>query len=188
VGALLIGILAGSAGIVPLSVGLLLAAVAVVVRKCIDAEEVYGLIEWRLIILIGGMTSFGVAMQKTQAAEYLAELVISWVLPLGIYAVMASLALLTIILTQPLSNAAAVLVILPVAISTALQLDVNPRTFAVLVTLSASLSFITPFEPACLLVYGPGGYRFSDFVKSGSVLTAISFALLLFLVPRIWPL
>ncbi|MEE8367546.1 MAG: SLC13 family permease [Thermoanaerobaculia bacterium] len=187
-GALLVGILAGSFGVVPLSVGLLMAAVAVVLRKCITPEEIYGLIEWRLIVLIGGMTSFGVAMQKTEAAEYLAQLVISWVLPFGIYAVMASLAILTIILTQPLSNAAAVLVILPVAISTALQLDVNPRTFAVLVTLSASLSFITPFEPACLLVYGPGGYRFSDFVKSGSVLTAISFVTLLLLVPRIWPL
>jgi di/tricarboxylate transporter len=61
----------------------------------------------------------------------------------------------------------AVLVVLPVAISTAIQLDVKPRSLAVLVALSASLSFITPFEPACLLVYGPGGHRFSDFVKSG---------------------
>ena len=77
------------------------------------------------------------------------------------------LALLTMALTRPLSNAAAVLVVLPVAISTAIQLDVKPRSLAVLVALSASLSFITPFEPACLLVYGPGGHRFSDFVKSG---------------------
>ena len=165
-----------------------MAALAVVIRRCITAQEVYDLIEWRLLILIGGMTSFGLAMQKSHAAEYLADLIVGWAMPLGIYAVLATLAILTMVLTQPLSNAAAVLVILPVAVSTALQLEVNPRTLAVLVTLSASLSFITPFEPACLLVYGPGGYRFSDFVKSGAVLTAIAFTLLLLLVPRIWPL
>ena len=186
--ALGLAILAGSLKIVPLSIGLLTAALAVVIRKCITPQEVYGLIQWRLLILIGGMTSFGVAMQKTHAAEYLASLIVGWAMPLGIYAVLAALALLTMLLTQPLSNAAAVLVILPVAISTAVQLEVNPRTLAVLVTLSASLSFITPFEPACLLVYGPGGYRFSDFVKSGALLTAISFAILLLLVPRLWPL
>lgn len=186
--ALAVAVLAGSLGLLPLSVALLTGALAVVIRKCITAQEVYDLIQWRLLILIGGMTSFGLAMQKTSAAEYVADLIVSWAMPVGIYAVLATLSLLTMLLTQPLSNAAAVLVILPVAVSTAVQMGVNPRTFAVLVTLSASLSFITPFEPACLLVYGPGGYRFSDFVRSGTVLSLVAFALLLLLVPRIWPL
>lgn len=78
--------------------------------------------------------------------------------------------------------------VLPVALSTAASLDLNPRTFAVLVTLSASLSFFTPFEPACLLVFGPGNYRFRDFVKAGTILSAITFVIILVLVPRLWPL
>jgi di/tricarboxylate transporter len=151
-------------------------------------EEAYTLIEWRLIVLIGGMTSFGVAMESTGAAGYLAGLIVDWTLPFGIPAVMATFVLLTIALTQPMSNAAAALVVLPVALSTATQLDVNPRTFAVLVTLAASLSFITPFEPACLLVYGPGKYRFADFLKAGLPLTALTVTILLLLVPVLWPL
>ncbi len=181
-------VLVSAFDLVPLSIALLTAALAVVIRRCITPHEIYGLIEWRLLILIGGMTSFGVAMQKTEAAEVVAGLIVSWVLPFGVYAVMATLAVLTMVLTQPLSNAAAVLVVLPIAVSTALQLGVEPRSFAVLVTLSASLSFITPFEPACLLVYGPGGYRFSDFVKSGVLLSALAFVVLLLVVPILWPL
>jgi di/tricarboxylate transporter len=92
------------------------------------------------------------------------------------------------LLTQPMSNAAAALVVLPIAVSTAERLGANPRTFAVLVTLAASLSFITPFEPSCLIVYGPGKYRFRDFMISGAPLTALVLVLLLLLVPIIWPL
>jgi di/tricarboxylate transporter len=92
------------------------------------------------------------------------------------------------LLTQPMSNAAAALVVLPIAISTAERLGVNPRTFAVLITLSASLSFITPFEPSCLIVYGPGKYRFRDFLICGTPLTILAMILLLTMVPLLWPL
>jgi len=134
------------------------------------------------------MTAFGVAMRKTGAAEYLAGLVVELAAPLGVYVVLGGFALLTMLLTQPMSNAAAALVVLPIALSTATRLDVNPRTFAVMVTLAASLSFITPLEPSCLLVYGPGRYRFRDFVRAGTPLTLLAFILLLLLVPLLWPL
>ena len=101
---------------------------------------------------------------------------------------MLGFVLLTMLLTQPLSNAAAALVVLPVALSAAEALGANPRTFAVLVTLSASLSFIAPLEPACLLVYGPGKYRLRDFVLAGAPLSLIVTVLLLLLVPILWPL
>ncbi len=186
--ALIGAVLLASLGLLPLSVALLLAGLTVVATRCITPQEVYDFIDWRLIVLIGGMTSVGLAMETTRAAELVAGLIVEGAERFGIYAVLATLAGLTMLLTQPLSNAAAALVVLPVALSTAVQLEVNPRTLAVLVTLSASLSFITPFEPACLLVYGPGKYRFSDFLKSGAILTAIAFALLLLLVPVLWPL
>lgn len=77
---------------------------------------------------------------------------------------------------------------LPVALAAAAQLDVEQRTFASMVTLSASLSFLTPFEPACLLVHGPGRYRLADFVKSVLPLTGLAFVVLVVMVPRVWPL
>jgi len=87
-----------------------------------------------------------------------------------------------------MSNASAALVVLPVALNTAAQLGVDPRSFAILVTLAASLSFITPLEPSCLIVYGPGKYRFRHFVLVGFPLTAAAIGILLVLVPILWPL
>jgi di/tricarboxylate transporter len=185
---LLLAVLLAGLELVPLSIAFLLAAISTILLKCITVEEAYDFIDWRLIILIGGMTSFGLAMEKTQAAHYLAGLIIDWARPLGIHGLLAGFVLLTIFLTQPMSNAAAALIILPVALHTAEQLAVNPRTFAVLITLAASLSFITPFEPSCLLVYGPGKYRFRDFVISGLPLSLLAVLILVLLVPWLWPL
>jgi di/tricarboxylate transporter len=86
-----------------------------------------------------------------------------------------------------MSNAAAALVVMPIALQTAVELDVNPRTFAMGVMLSASVSLITPFEPSCILVYGPGKYKFSDFIKIGGALTFMILIALYFLVPYYWP-
>jgi di/tricarboxylate transporter len=87
-----------------------------------------------------------------------------------------------------MSNQAAALVVLPVAIKTAAILGLNPRTFAVAITYAASFSFMTPLEPACVLVYTPGRYKFMDFVKIGTILTIIVFAVTMFLVPVFWKL
>ena len=94
----------------------------------------------------------------------------------------------TVLLTQPMSNPAAAVVILPVALQTAMQLDLNPRTFAMMIAVAASCSYMTPLEPSCLMVYGPGRYRFLDFLKVGSLLTVLIYILSIVLVPLIWPL
>jgi len=86
-----------------------------------------------------------------------------------------------------MSNQAAALVILPVAVKAAVALGLNPRTFIVGITYAASFSFITPLEPACVLVYTPGRYRFMDFVKVGTILTLIVFVVSILLVPIFWP-
>jgi di/tricarboxylate transporter len=93
-----------------------------------------------------------------------------------------------VILTQPMSNQAAAVVILPVAIQTATGLGLNPRTFAMMVTVAASCSYLTPLEPACLMVYGIGKYRFSDFFRVGAPLTIIIFVIAMLVVPWVWPL
>ncbi len=95
---------------------------------------------------------------------------------------------LTVFLTQPMSNQAAAIVILPIAIQTALHLNMNPRTFAMMVAVAASCSYLTPLEPACLMVYGPGRYRFADFLKIGTPLTLLIYLLSITLVPIVWPL
>lgn len=146
------------------------------------------MIDWRLIVMIGGMTGFGLAMHRSGAADALASGLIGWVAPFGITASLVALATLTVLLTQPMSNAAAALTMLPVAVSAAGLLEVDPRSVAILVTLAASLSFIAPLEPALLIVYGPGRYRFTDFIRVGGPLTMLMVILLVLLVPAFWPL
>lgn len=187
-GLLALALVTGGTGLLPLSMALLLAALGAVLLRCITMEEAYTFIEWRLIVLIGGMTAVGLAMENTGTAEFLASHMVAWAAPLGTTAVLGTLVLITLALTQPMSNAAAALVVLPVAVATGQDLGLDPRSLSILVTLAASLSFMTPLEPACLLVYGPGRYRFRDFVRVGLPLTLISAALIVWLVPVIWPL
>jgi di/tricarboxylate transporter len=172
----------------PLSIAVLLGVMLLLATQTVRANEIYELVEWRLLVLIAGMISFGVAMEKTGADQYLANLIEIYARQYGGLAVLAGFFLLTLLLTQPMSNQAAALVVLPVAIKTALALGLDPRTFAVAVTYAASCSFLTPLEPACVLVYTPGNYRFIDFPKVGSILTVVVFVIVMLLVPYFWPL
>ena len=172
---------------IPLAVCVLAGVLLLLATRTIRHGEMYSLIDFRLLVLIACMMSFGVAMEKTGADALLAGYVQTYFQQFGSTAVLAGFFLLTVALTQPMSNQAAALVILPVAVKTAVALGLNPRTFIVGVTYAASFSFITPLEPACVLVYTPGRYRFLDFVKIGSILTVIVFVVSIFLVPRYWP-
>jgi di/tricarboxylate transporter len=188
VGFFMLAVLIGSLELAPLSVCFLTAAVLTVLTKAMTVEQAYSSIDWRLLILIGGMSAFGLAMEKTGASSFLAGLITDWLSPFGKTAILTGFVLLTILLTQPMSNAAAALVVLPIALETAEALGANPRSFAIGVMLAASISLITPFEPSCILVYGPGRYKFGDFFKTGSVLTLILLVIIVLLVPVFWPL
>jgi len=174
--------------LLPLSAAFLVAAVICVLMGAVSAERAYQFIDWRLLILIGGMTAFGVAMEKTGTAEFLSQLILHFLSPLGVHGILAGFFILTILLTQPMSNAAAALVVLPVAIKTAQLIGCEPRTFAIAIMLAASISFIAPLEPSCILVYGPGKYRFMNFVKVGLGLTVILSVVVLSLLTVFWPL
>ncbi len=187
-GFFLAALLLGGFEVVPVSLAFLGAAIATLMCRCVPIERTYEYIDWRLLVLIGGMTAFGTAMVKTGAAELLANGIVSVLEPFGVMAILAGFVVLTILLTQPMSNAAAALVVLPVALHTARVLGANERTFAIGIMLGASVSFITPFEPSCILVYGPGKYRFRDFVRTGAPLTAILTVIVLLLLPVFWPL
>ncbi len=173
---------------VPLAIAVLLGVLLLLATNTVRHSELYSLIDFRLLVLIACMMSFGIAMEKTGADKYLANLIVEYFQEYGATAVLAGFFALTVALTQPMSNQAAALVVLPVAVKTAILLELNPRTFAVAVTFAASFSFITPLEPACVLIYTPGRYRFMDFVKVGTILTIIVFIIAIILVPMFWRL
>jgi di/tricarboxylate transporter len=174
--------------VLPLAVATLLGAFAVFVTRCITPSDAYREVEWRAIILIGCMLGLGEAMNSTGTAKYLANHLSSSLTGLNPLWLLAGFFLLTVLLTQPMSNQAAAAVIIPIALATATQLDLNPRAFAMMIAVAASCSYLTPLEPACLMVYGPGRYKFSDFFRVGSPLVIIIFILAMILVPRQWPL
>jgi di/tricarboxylate transporter len=188
VAAFLVFILTSILHIFPLSVAVLTGALMLLATRTIRTQEIYDLIEWRLLVLIAGMISFGTAMEKTGADQFLANLIVNVAGKENGLAVMAGFFLLTVAITQPMSNQAAALVMLPIAIKTAIALGLNPRSFAITITYAASCSFLTPLEPACVLIFTPGRYRFFDFVKIGSILTIAVFLIVIFLVPVFWPL
>ena len=173
-------------GILPIAVAVLLGALFVFLTRCITPEVAYRNIEWKTIILIGSMLAFGQAMQETGTADFLAQLIVRlpgidspvWLLSLFF--------LFGMILTQPLSNQASAAVLIPIAIQTALLLGYNPRPFAIMIALAASASFITPLEPACVLVYSAGRYKFMDFIRVGGLLTIVVYVIAIILVPLIW--
>ena len=174
--------------VIDLPAAALLGAVAMFMTCCITPGEAYRDIEWKALILVGAMLSLGAAMQQTHADDYLAGLIVHGLEGFGPKVVLSAFFVLAVALTQPMSNQAAAIVLIPVAVQTALQLGLNPRTFAMMIAVAASCSYITPLEPACLMVYGPGRYRFKDFLIIGLPLTVLIFGIAIVLVPRVWPL
>ncbi|MCJ7622439.1 MAG: anion permease [Anaerolineaceae bacterium] len=134
------------------------------------------------------MLSLGVAMENTGTAQYLADLMLSALGRFGPYGLLAGLYLLSALITQPLSNAAAIVLIIPIALDTALSLQVNHLTFTMAVVIGAATSFLTPVgHKANVLVFGPGGYRFFDYTRVGWILTIALFIVSMIFLPLIWP-
>jgi len=180
-------VLVGSFKILSLPVAMLLGAVLVFATRCITPEEAYGRVRWQVLILIAAMLGLGTAMELTGTASYLADQIVRAAGDASPAWLLSAFFGLTVLLTQPMSNQAAAAVVLPVAVRTADQLGLNPRSFAMMIALAASCSFLTPLEPACLLVYGPGRYKFVDFLKVGAIPTVLIYGLCIALVPVLWP-
>ncbi|MBN1180367.1 MAG: SLC13 family permease [Anaerolineae bacterium] len=174
--------------IIPLPVAVLMGALVTFITGCITPDEAYRSVEWKALLVIGCMLTIGIAMEITGTAAFLATQIIGMVGEAGPIWLLTAFFTLTLLLTQPMSNQAAAVVVIPIALQTALQLDLNPRTFAVMIAVAASCSYLTPLEPSCLIVYGPGRYRFVDFLKVGALLTLITYAIAIVLVPLFWPL
>ena len=174
--------------VVPLAVAVLLGTLAVFLTQCISVEEAYRKVEWRALVLIGSMLALGTAMEKTGTAAYLAGEIVDLAGRTNPLMLLTGFFVLAVVLTQPMSNQAAAIVVVPIAIQTAVQLGLNPRTFVMMIAIASSTSYLTPLEPSCMMVYGPGNYRFSDFLKVGSLLTVVVYAIAIIMVPMLWPL
>jgi di/tricarboxylate transporter len=172
-----------------ISLAMVIGAVLMVLTGCLTMDEAYQSIDWRTVFLVAGMLPLGTAMETTGAARFLADLLLGAVGGLGPLAVLAGIYILVALITQPMSNAAAVVLIVPIAIDTALSLGANPQPFVLATILGAATSFLTPVgHKANVLVFGPGGYRFFDFTRVGAPLTLVLLVVTLVFLPILWPL
>ena len=182
-------ILLVSTGTLHIATAVVLAAVLMVLVGVLGMNEAYASIEWQSVFLIAGMLPLGIAMAQTGTAAFLSDLIINLVGDLGPWGIMIGLFLLTTIITEFMSNAAAAVLVAPIAISSAVTLGVAPHAFAMGVAIAASNSFLFPIgHQASVLVYGPGGYRFFDYTKVGLPLTLLIWLLLIIFLPILWPL
>jgi di/tricarboxylate transporter len=176
-------------GAVPPAVAGLLAACALVLLGVLTVEQAYRGISWTTIVLVGGMISLSTAMSTTGAANELADGLVSVVGDAGPYALLFGLFLLTAVLGQLISNMATALIVIPIAVSAAADMDVSAKPVLMAVTVSAAAAFLTPVAtPANLMVMEPGGYRFTDYWKLGLPLLALFGVVAVFLVPVFWSL
>jgi di/tricarboxylate transporter len=152
-------------------------------------EEAYAAIEWNVLFLLAGMLALSVAMEKTGTSAILAAGIIDVFGTMGDTALVAAFFGVTMVLTAVMSNQATVALLIPVAITTAYSIDANPRTLMFAVMFAASSSFMTPVGyQTNTMIYGPGQYRFMDFIRVGTPLTLIFWVLGTLLIPWFWPL
>jgi di/tricarboxylate transporter len=174
---------------VEISLAMVIAAMIMILSGALTVEEAYESIDWRTVFLVAGMLPLGAAMEATGAGRYLADLMLGIFGPWGPVATLAGIYLLAALITQPMSNAAAIVLIVPIAIDTAAGLGASHKTFAMAVIVGAATSFLSPVgHKANVLVFGPGGYKFTDYTRVGILLTIVLLAVSLLFLPLIWPL
>jgi di/tricarboxylate transporter len=175
-------------GFQPIQVAAFAAATMVILSGAITMQESYRAIEWRAIFLVAAVLPVGMAMERTGAAFLLADSVVSVAGPYGPYFVLGAMVLISSVLSQGLDGAPAVVLLAPVVIRTAEQLDLSPYPLMMGVSLAASAAFMTPFShKANLLVMGAGGYQAKDYLKVGTPLTVVLLLLMVLLVPVFFP-
>ena len=174
---------------VSLAVAAVAGAAAMVLIGALTPMTAYRQIDWRTLILIGGMYPVGTALQKTGAAGIIADLIMYLFGALHPAWSILAVGLMALLLTQPMHNAVAAMIMTPVAIQVAQQLGANPEPFAVAVLVGASASFLMPVgHPAVLLVQAPGGYRNTDYLRFGFGPALLVLGVIALMIPLLWPL
>ena len=177
------------AGHIPTSVAAVVGASAMVLTGCLTMEHAYRAIDWKAIFLIAGMLPLGTAMLETGAASFVASQFVDllgnsgpWTVVMGLY-VFAALGTLVI------PSAVLVVLMAPIVLSSMADLGLRPETAMMAIAIAAGASFMSPIShPANILVMGPGGYRFADYIKVGLPLMIVVFVVVSFMLPAVWPL
>ena len=172
----------------PIAMAAVVGGILMVLTGCLPVRRMYQDIDWQVVFLLAGLIPLGVALETTGAADT----AVNWMLSIaggwGPHVVLGIFFLMTSVMTGFMSNAATAVLLAPLAITSARILDVDERPFLVALTFAASAAFWTPIGyQTNLLVYGPGGYRFTDFIRVGGPLTLINWILATLLIPRFFP-
>ncbi|MDG2315484.1 MAG: SLC13 family permease [Gammaproteobacteria bacterium] len=176
-------------GWLPIYIAAIIGGTLMVLTRCLTMEDAYRAIDWRAIFLIAGMLPLGTAMEQSGAAEFLAQQTMSLLGPMGPWWVIAGLYLVTAAGTMIIPTAALVVLMSPIVLSASADLGVAPQTAMMAVAMAASASFTSPIShPANILVMGPGGYKFADYIRLGLPLTIVVFIAVMLVLPLLWPL
>jgi di/tricarboxylate transporter len=175
-------------GVMSILVSALIGVTAMFLTRCITPDEAYREMDWMVIVLLGGILPLGTAMHTTGAAAFVAENLMTFASPLGPHGLLAMFLLLTTLLTSVISNAAAAVVLTPVAVAGAVAVGLSPLPFVIAAMIGASNSFLSPVGyQTNTMIYGPGGYRFSDYLRVGAPLSAIIVVVGTFAIPLFFP-
>ena len=186
----LIGIvLLAAFGVAPIFMLAIFAVAVVLLTRCIDAEEAFSFVDGRLLALIFSMLAVGAALEASGAVRLIVDAVAPYLQGLPPFLIVWAIYLLTSVLTELVSNNAVAVVVTPIAIGLAQAMGIDPRPLVIAVMVAASASFATPIGyQTNMLVYGPGGYKFTDFMRVGIPLNLSVGLLASILIPIIWPL
>ena len=181
-------ILLASIGTLHVSMAFTLGAFLMVLTRCITARGLYTAIQWPILILMAGMIPLGTAMVKTGTASWVANSLIGLIGSTNPYLILGLLYLIITALTSVLNNPTVTVVTAPIAIDLASNLEMSPLPFLMLTAVAASCAFLSPVaHKANVLVWGPGGYKFTDYTRVGLPLTLLIGLICIFVIPMLWP-
>jgi di/tricarboxylate transporter len=181
-------VVAAATGAVPIVAGAIVGCILMVLTRCLTLEEAYGSINWQVIFLLAGVLTLGTALETTGAARLIGGLLVEHLGSLGPVALVSGLYLATSLLTELMSNNATAALLAPIAIAAAESLGIDARPLLMAITFAASASFMTPVGyQTNTLIYGPGQFRYADFLKVGTPLNILFWILATIFIPRFWP-
>jgi di/tricarboxylate transporter len=175
-------------GWLPIAIAAVLGGALMVLSGVLTMDEAHRYIEWPAVFLIAGMLPLGIAMQNSGTAQFLTDGMMATVGDLGPLAILAGLFILSVLASQVMPNAAVVVLMAPIALAAAVDSNASPYAFLMGVAIAASASFMSPVShPANILVMGPGGYKFRDYIRVGLPLTIVVLVVVLIVLPIVWP-